>query len=152
MNIRKATIQDVPAVYKLLEYFSGKEMLLPRSLAELYDNVRDFFVAEENAKVVGCCALHPCWEELGEIKSLAVEESMQGKGIARKLVELCLADAPQLGLKKIFVLTYNPDFFKKFGFKEISKEKLPHKVWRECLACPKFPDCGEIALVYEMET
>ena len=150
MNIRKATIQDVPAVYKLLEYFSGKEMLLPRSLAELYDNVRDFFVAEENGKVVGCCALHPCWEELGEIKSLAVEESMQGKGIARKLVELCLADAPQLGLKKIFVLTYNPDFFKKFGFKEISKEKLPHKVWRECLACPKFPDCGEISLIRDV--
>lgn len=147
MNIRKAKTRDIPAVYKLLEYFSGKEMLLPRSLAELYDNVRDFFVAEEKDRIIGCCALHTCWENLGEIKSLAVEENWHGKGIARKLVELCLEEAPQLGLNRIFVLTYAPDFFKNFGFKEIAKEKLPHKIWAECITCPKFPNCGEIALV-----
>ena len=147
MNIRKAKIQDVEVIYKLLEHFSNKEMLLPRSLAELYDNVRDFFVAEEEGKIIGCCALHPCWEDLGEIKSLAIEEESQGKGLAKKLVDLCLNDVPQLGLKRIFVLTYVPDFFKGLGFKEIPKEKLPHKVWKECITCPKFPDCGEIALI-----
>ncbi len=150
MNIRKAKAQDVIAIYKLLEYFSGKELLLPRSLAELYDNVRDFFVAEEDGKIIGCCSLHLCWEDLGEIKSLAVEESWHGKGIARQLVDLCLKDAPDLGLKRIFVLTYVSDFFKNIGFKEISKEKLPHKIWRECISCPKFPDCGEIALIKNM--
>lgn len=147
MDIRKAKIQDVGAIYKLLEYFSKKELLLPHSFSELYDNVRDFFVAEEKEKIVGCCALHSCWEELGEIKSLAIEEKWQDREIGKKLVDSCLKEAPQLGLKRVFVLTYIPDFFKAFGFKEIPKEKLPHKVWKECLACPKFPDCGEISLI-----
>ncbi len=150
MNIRKAKIQDVMAVYKLLEYYSSKEMLLPRSLAELYDNVRDFFVAEDNGEIIGCCALHPCWENMAEIKSLAVDESWHGKGIAKTLVDLCLKDAPSLGLERIFVLTYVPEFFKNFGFKEINKNKLPHKIWSECITCPKFPGCGEIALIKDI--
>lgn len=147
MNIRKAKTQDVIFIYKLLEYFSSKEVLLPRSLAELYDNVRDFFIAEEEGKIIACCSLHSCWEDLGEIRSLAVEEKLHGKGIAKKLVDLCLKDAPQLGLNRIFALTYVPNFFKGLGFKEIPKEELPHKVWKECITCPKFPDCGEIALI-----
>ena len=150
MHIRKATIKDVIAIHKLLEHFSEKQLLLPRSLAELYDNIRDFFVAEEEGKIIGCCALHPCWEDVGEIKSLAVEEKWHGKGIAKKLVDSCLKDVPLLGLKSIFALTYVPNFFKNLGFKEISKEKLPHKVWRECISCPKFPDCGEIALIKDI--
>ena len=150
MNIRKAETKDVEAIYKLLEYFSSKEMLLPRPLSELYDQVRDYVVVEDDGKVIGCCALHVCWEELGEIKSLAIEESYQKKGIAKNLMEFCLKEAPQLGLKKIFVLTYVPDFFKSFGFKEIPKEDLPHKVWKECLTCPKFPDCGEISLLKDI--
>jgi amino-acid N-acetyltransferase len=151
MNIRKAKIQDVGTIHKLLEYFSDKEMLLPRPLSELYDNLRDYVVAEEDGKVIGCCALHACWEEMGEIKSLAIEESYQKKGIAKNLMNFCLKEAPQLGLKRIFVLTYVPGFFKDFGFKEIPKEDLPHKVWKECLACPKFPDCGEISLIKDIE-
>lgn len=151
MNIRKAKIQDVTSIYKLLEYFSNKELLLLRSLAELYDNVRDFFVAEEEEEIIGCCSLHSCWEDLGEIRSLAIEEKWQGKGIAPKLVDLCFKEASQLGLKRIFVLTYVPDFFKSLGFKEIPKEKLPHKVWTECITCPKFPNCGEIALIKDIK-
>jgi amino-acid N-acetyltransferase len=147
MKIRKANTQDVIFIYKLLEYFSAKEVLLPRSLSELYDNLRDFFVAEEEGEIIGCCSLHSCWEDLGEIKSLAVKEDWHGKGIAKNLVEICLKDAPQLGLKKVFALTYVPEFFKGLGFKEIPKEKLPHKIWKECISCPKFPDCGEIALI-----
>jgi amino-acid N-acetyltransferase len=147
MNIRKATTKDVIFIYKLLDYFSSKELLLPRSLSQLYDNVRDFFVVEENGEIIGCCSLHSCWEDLGEIKSLAVKEEWNGKGIGKDLVEICLKDAPQLGLKRVLALTYVPDFFKSLGFKEISKDKLPHKVWKECIACPKFPDCGEIALI-----
>lgn len=150
MDIRKAEVEDVKSIYKLLEYFSNKELLLPRSFAELYDNLRDYIVAEEDGEIIGCCALHPCWEELGEIKSLAIKESHQGKGISRKLVDFCLKEAPQLGLKKIFVLTYVPDFFKIFGFQEIPKDDLPHKVWKECLSCPKFPDCGEVSLIKEL--
>lgn len=150
MEIRKAKVQDVIPIYKLLEYFSAKEVLLPRSLAELYDNVRDFFVAEDEGEIIGCCSLHSCWEDLGEIKSLALKEDWQSKGIAKNLVDLCLNDAPQLGLKRVFVLTYVPEFFKGLDFKEISKEKLPHKVWKECISCPKFPDCGEIALIRDI--
>jgi len=150
MKIRKASVQDVIFIYKLLEYFSSKEVLLLRSLAELYDNVRDFFVAEEGEEIIACCSLHSCWEDLGEIRSLAVKENWQSKGLAKDLVGICLKDAPQLGLRKVFVLTYIPEFFKSLGFKEIPKEKLPHKVWKECISCPKFPDCGEVALIKEI--
>ncbi|MCK4905244.1 N-acetyltransferase [bacterium] len=150
MKIRKAKTQDVIPIYKLLEYFSAKEVLLPRSLAELYDNVRDFFVAEDEGEIIGCCSLHSCWEDLGEIKSLALKEDWQSKGIAKNLVNLCIKDAPQLGLERVFALTYVPEFFKGLGFKEIPKEKLPHKVWKECISCPKFPDCGEIALIRDI--
>ncbi len=150
MKIRKATVKDVVFIYKLLEYFSSKELLLPRSLSELYDNVRDVFVAEEEGEIIGCCSLHSCWEDLGEIKSLAVKEEWNSKGIGKNLVEMCLNDAPKLGLKKVFALTYVANFFKTLGFKEIPKEELPHKVWKECVSCPKFPDCGEIALIKDI--
>jgi len=150
MNIRKATTKDIIFIYKLLEYFSSKELLLPRSLAELYDNVRDFFVAEAEGEIIGCCSLHSCWEDLGEIKSLAVKENWNGKGVGKNMVDMCLKDAPQLGLKRVFALTYVPEFFKSLGFQEIPKEKLPHKVWKECVSCPKFPDCGEIALIKDI--
>ena len=149
MNIRKAKITDIRAIHELLGYFSKKDLLLPRSLSALYNSLRDFTVAEEEGNVVGCCALHPCWEDLGEIKSLAVSEEYQQKGIGEQLVQFCLDEAPQLGIKRIFVLTYIPKFFEKFGFRKIPKDELPHKVWKECLACPKFPNCGEIALIRE---
>ena len=147
MNIRKARIDDVKKIQQIINIFAAQGAMLSRSLNELYENLRDFWVAEEQGKVVGCCALHVCWQELVEIKSLAVERPFQHKGIGRRLVEVCLCEARELGAKTVFALTYRPDFFKKMGFRRISHARLPHKVWAECINCPKFPDCGEIAMI-----
>ena len=148
--IRKAQIRDIKEIQKLINSFAKKDLMLPRSLNELYESMRDFWVAEENNKVVGCCALHISWDDLAEIKSLAVAKNRQGKGIARELVLACLDEAKKLGAKRIFALTYKPDYFKKFGFKRIKNADLPHKIWAECINCCKFPDCQEIAMVKQL--
>ncbi len=145
--IRKARIEDIRQIQKLINVFAKKDLMLPRSLNELYENIRDFWVAEEQGKVVGCCALHISWEELAEIKSLAVVVNRQGRGLGRDLVNVCLKEAKGLGARKIFVLTYKPEFFKKFGFRRIRNSELPHKIWAECINCCKFPDCQEVALL-----
>ena len=151
--IRKANIKDIKTIHRILNLYAEQDLLLPRSLSELYGHVRDFFVfingSQENA-VIGVGDLGVCWEDLAEIKSLAVKEEYQGKGYGAKLVEACLKDADALGLKNVFTLTYVPEFFIKFGFKEIEKSILPHKVWADCLKCPKFPDCNETALIIEI--
>ena len=121
--------------------------MLPRSLNELYDNLRDFWVAQENDKVVGCCSLHVSWEDLTEIKSLAVTGEKQKKGTGANLVMACLDEAKELGAKKVFVLTYKPAYFRKFGFRTMKYSQLPHKVWAECINCPKFPNCQEIPMM-----
>ncbi|NQU73980.1 MAG: N-acetyltransferase, partial [Candidatus Omnitrophica bacterium] len=109
-----------------------------------------FFVFEHKGKVVGCAALHVCWQDLGEVKSLAVLNTRQHKGIGKKLLSACLKEAKRLGLKKIFALTYKPSYFEQFGFREIEKKNLPHKIWVDCIRCVKFPDCNEIALIKEL--
>lgn len=124
--------------------------MLPRSLNELYENIRDFWVAEENKKIIGCCALHVSWDNLAEIKSLAIQKNRQGRGLGRKLVSTCLQEAKELGTKQIFVLTYKTDFFKKLGFKRIKNTSLPHKIWAECINCCKFPNCQEVAMVRQL--
>ena len=121
--------------------------MLPRSLNELYENLRDFWVAEEHKKIIGCAALHVSWDDLVEIKSVAVAGNRQGKGIGEALVTTCLKEAKQLGAQRIFVLTYKPNYFKRFGFKRVKNSDLPHKVWAECINCCKFPNCQEIALL-----
>lgn len=148
--IRRATIDDVKQLQKLINFYAGLDEMLPRSLNELYENIRDFFVFEQNKKIAGCCALHVCWQDLGEIKSLAVAKAKQRKGIGSTLLSACLKEAKKLGLKKIFALTYKPLYFKKFGFKEVEKANLPHKIWIDCIKCVKFPDCNEIALIKEL--
>lgn len=145
--IRKARIEDIKRIQALINAFARKDLMLARSLNELYENIRDFFVYEEKNKVVGCCALHISWEDLAEIKSLAVDRQYHNQGAGRALVDSCIQEAKTLGAKRIFVLTYAADFFKKAGFKRISHHKLPHKIWAECINCPKFPDCQEIALL-----
>ncbi len=154
--IRNARVADVPDIYKMLNHYSDHGLLLGRSLSSLYDHVRDFKVFEtagddckKTVKIVGVAALHVCWEDLAEIRSLAVANDFQGQGIGVKLVRSCLAEVDELGVKKVFVLTYQPDFFEKIGFTHIDKDELPHKVWSDCLQCPKFPDCNEVALVQE---
>jgi len=148
--IRKANVGDVKKIQKLINYYAKRDQMLPRSLNELYENVRDFFVYHERKKVYGCCALHVDWEDLAEIKSLAVAKSKCGRGIGTKLMEQCLKDAETLKVNKIFALTYIPGFFERFGFTLIDKKNLPHKIWSECVKCVYFPGCKEIAVMKEM--
>ncbi len=151
MKIRKASVKDVKIIHKLINEFAKKGDMLPRSLNELYENLRDFYVIEENSEVKGTCALHILWEDLAEIRSLAVKREYQNKGIGSLLVKKCLKEAKKLGIKNVFVLTYVPEFFKKLGFKEIDKSRLPQKIWGDCIKCPKFPECDESALIYEFK-
>ena len=148
--IRKATVEDVKKIQKLINYYAKRDKMLPRSLNELYENIRDFFVYAEGKKILGACALHIDWEDLSEIKSLAVAPAIAGKGIGKKLLEECVKEARDLKIKKIFALTYVPRFFEKFGFKIVNKAKLPHKIWSECIKCVYFPGCKEIAVMKEL--
>lgn len=148
--IRKAAIADIPVIRELIQQYADERKLLPRPLSELYENVRDFYVILEGAEIVGCAALHVVWDDLAEIKSLAVREYCHGKGYGRGLVETCMQEAGELGIRKLFALTYVPSYFERFGFTQISKDELPHKVWSECVRCPFFPDCGEVAVSIEL--
>jgi len=150
MPIRKATVEDVKEIQKLVNYYAKRERMLPRSLNELYENIRNFFVYVEGKRIYGACALNIDWEDLAEVKSLAVSKSRTGKGIGGKLLECCLKDAKGLKVKKVFALTYVPEFFEKFGFSLIDKKELPHKIWSECIKCVYFPNCKEIAVMREI--
>ncbi len=148
--IRQATINDVKTIQKTLEHYASKGLLLPRSLSDLYDNLRDFTIYEDGGETFGVSALHVCWDDLGEIRSLAVLPPHTKQGIGRKLVLDCEKVAARLGLKKLFTLTYQESFFAGLGYKTIDKNQLPHKVWGDCLKCVKFPDCDEIAMIKEL--
>ena len=148
--IRKARIVDVRAIQGLIEGSASKGEMLHRSLSEIYDNIRDFYVFQGNRSLLGTCALHICWEDLAEIRSLTVLEDERRKGIGSKLVKACLREAKQLGIPKVFALTYESSFFQKFGFGIVDKATLPHKVWSDCLKCVKFPDCDEIAMTLQL--
>jgi len=150
MTIRRARVFDVLEIQSLIKYYADTDKMLPRSLNELYENIRDFWIEEENGVIIGCVALHVIWDNLAEIKSLAVKEKHAKKHIGKQLIDKCIEDAKILGVGKVFALTYIPKYFKKYGFKEIPKEELPHKIWSECIKCTKFPDCGEIALLYDV--
>ncbi len=145
--IRKARVGDVRAIQDLIEGSASKGEMLHRSLSEIYDNIRDFSVFQGSQSLLGTCALHICWEDLAEIRSLTVLEGEREKGIGSKLVKACLREAEQLGVRKVFALTYVPSFFQRFGFGIVDKATLPHKIWSDCLKCVKFPDCDEIALI-----
>ena len=145
--IRRAQIKDIAKIHELINFYAKKDLMLPCSLNQLYENLRNFWVASQGNNLIGCCALKVIWEDLAEIRSLAVLEPKQKKGMGSKLIKACLAEAKRIGIKKVFTLTYLPDYFKKFGFLPIDKSKLPHKIWGDCLVCPKFPDCDEIALM-----
>lgn len=147
MKIRKAKISDIKAIHKLVNEYGKRGEMIPRSLNDLYENIRDIFVCEDKGGIKGVCALHVLWEDLAEIRSLAVTMDAQGTGIGKRLVSMCVKEANNLGIYRIFALTYHPDFFKKIGFKDIDKTKLPQKIWGECLRCPKFPECDESAVI-----
>ncbi|MCG8684312.1 MAG: N-acetyltransferase [Desulfobacterales bacterium] len=151
--IRKAILDDVHQIHSLLQFYGKKGELLARPLSNLYDHLRDFWVFEdkESGKITGCAALAFCWEDLAEIRSVAVDENHNGKGIGSALTERCIQEAVYFKIKTLFTLTYRPDFFTRFGFKETDKENLPMvKVWSGCLDCVKFPDCDETAMVKKL--
>lgn len=148
--IRKARIADVKIIHKLLLNYAKDGLMLSRSLSELYEGIRDFYVYEDQGEVVGTVCLQICWEDLAEVRSLAVSEGRGLRGIGRQLVEACLAEARELGLKRVFALTYKPGFFEKLGFHLIEKSELPHKIWTDCIKCPKFPECDELALSIDL--
>ena len=148
--IRKAKLTDVKEIQQMIKAYSTRGDILPRSLGDLYDHLRDFFVYTRNRSVVGICSLHICWEDLAEIRSLVVKEEARDRGIGVKLVKACLEESKSLGIKRVFALTYQHYFFERFGFKKVDKAALPHKIWADCLKCVKFPDCDETAMVKEL--
>lgn len=151
MKVEKARIGDIPQIQRLVNYFADKGEMLPRSLSELYENIRDLFVVRDGDEVVACAAFHVFWSDLAEIRAVAVAEEKQDKGAGALLVQACLEEARSLGIETVFCLTYKPDFFERLGFHQVDMMELPRKVWGECLKCPKFPNCDEVALVYEFE-
>jgi amino-acid N-acetyltransferase len=148
LKIRPAKVSDVPAVFDLIKTFAERQLMIRRSLGELYESIREFFVAvDDEGRIVGCSALHVFWEDLAELKCLAVDERAQGHGIGRKLVETCWEAARELEIETVFTLTYVPEFFEKCEYVRIEKAELPHKIWNECVRCPLFPTCTETALI-----
>lgn len=144
--LRKARIPDAKVIHKLLLGYAQQGLMLSRSLAEIYEAIRDFYILEDEGEVLGTVSLNICWEDLAEVRSLAVAPGRTRQGIGRILVQACLDEARELGLKRVFALTYQPGFFEKMGFHFIEKSELPQKVWGDCLKCPKFPDCDETAM------
>ena len=151
-KFRKPVIADASAIAGLINHFAKKRIMLPRAVADVWERIRDFTICELKGRVIGCVALHVLWEDMVEIRSLAVIESAQKRGVGHKLVEACLRDARLLGIPRVLALTYEPDFFKRFGFRECEKETLPRKVWKDCIYCPLFPNCNETALVLDLDT
>lgn len=150
--ISKARVSDVREIHRLLGEYSGRYNVLPRTLAELYSQVRDFFVYRRDGSgpIVGLGALHVFWEDLGEIRSLLVLPEYQRQGIGTALVESCLEEARRLGMRQVFVLTDRPEFFRRFGFREFPRDKLHPRIWADCIKCLKFPHCDEIPMVLEL--
>lgn len=150
--IRKARMEDVRQIHSLLKSYADQKLLLGRSISSLYDHLRDFVVFDGGTSTIsGVCSLHICWDNLAEIRSLAVIEQAQGSGIGTRLVTTCLDEAVEYGITNIFTLTYQPGFFRKLGFADIDKKELPHKIWSDCINCSMFPDCDEEALMYQRQ-
>lgn len=151
MIIRKAKLSDSEVIHKLVNYYAKKGRMLARSRSSIYENIRNYSVMEIDGEVIGVGALSILWVDLAEVRTLAVKESFSGQGIGKKLVEHFINEAKELSLKKIFTLTYEAEFFQKCGFNVISKEHMPHKIWKDCLNCPKFPNCDEVLMAMEID-
>ncbi|MCS7231252.1 MAG: N-acetyltransferase [Elusimicrobiota bacterium] len=155
-KIQKAKVEDVPHIYKLVNKFAKKNLMLPRVLNEIYEKILEFFVIKYKNKLIGCAALHITWtgkdqEVLAEIRSLAIEENYQNKGLGSSLVTKIEKEAKKLGVEKIFALTFTPEFFKKLKYEVVSRDTLPHKIWTECINCPFFMECKEVPVVKQLK-
>lgn len=146
MKIIKASVSDAIAIQQLVNYFAGQGCMLPRALSDIYEGIREYYVASDEGRVIGCVALHVSWLDLAEIRSLAVQESNQHQGIATLLIKACIDEALHLGIGSLFCLAQTPDFFLKQGFHLTDKEELPLKIWTDCYRCPKYPDCDSVAI------
>lgn len=144
---RKARINDVEQMHGLINHYANEGAMLARSRNMLYENIREFTVVEEKGQFLGAGGLHILWEDLAEIRALAIAPQGIGRGFGKRIVHHLLEEAKDLGIPRVFTLTYKPEFFVKCGFELISKDDLPHKVWKECINCPQFPNCDEIALI-----
>jgi amino-acid N-acetyltransferase len=151
MLYRKATFNDVEAMHKLVNSYAEQGLMLARSRNVLYETLRDFIVAEDDGEIVGIGALHLTWDKLAEIRAMAVAPGRVKAGIGRNIVNVLIEEAAALEILRIFTLTYQPGFFGKLGFTEITKEELPHKVWKECINCAKFPNCDETAMIRDLK-
>jgi amino-acid N-acetyltransferase len=149
-TLRKARAADGPAIQRLLAQFAARGELLHRTLNEVYQHLRDFVVCEVDGQIVGVCALWLYWEDLAEVRSLAVHEDHGGHGLGTALVNACLEEAAELGIRRIFALTYRPGFFERLGFRTLDKRELPQKIWKDCIRCAKFTCCDEIALIRDL--
>ena len=143
-------MSDVENIHGLITHFAEKGLMLARSRSSLYEGIREFTVIEEKGEIRGAGSLHIIWEDLAEIRALAIHPDYQFKGLGKMLVESFLIEAKSLEIPRVFTLTYQDVFFKKCGFTLIAKEDLPQKVWKECINCPKFPNCEEIAMVINL--
>jgi len=150
LNIRKAELRDVPQLFKLINRYVLKQVLLPRPLTNLYEDVWEFTVAEEDGELLGCGALRFYSQELAEIRSLCVDEALKSKGVGRMLTEALMDEAERYRVKTVFALTVVPGFFDKLGFQQVPRERFPGKVYEDCLGCPKYSCCDEIAVSYEL--
>lgn len=150
-TLRKASIADALKIQALVKHYADRKEMLHRALNDIYEGIRDYVVLEVDGEMVGCCCLHVCWAELVELRSLAVAPEHTGRGYGSMLVNFVLEDARALDAKTVFALTFQPGYFTKHGFKEVERDSLPKKVWSECIHCVHFPDCGEIAMLHELE-
>ncbi len=150
MIMRKAKISDVESIHTLITYYAEQDLMLARSRNMLYENLREFTIAEDQGRVVAAGSLHITWKDLAEIRAMAVTPDYMKKGIGRRLVSKFIEEARGLEIPRIFALTYQDGFFAKCGFSVIDKDSLPQKVWKECVNCPKFPNCEEIAMIIEI--
>ncbi|MHB8125489.1 MAG: N-acetyltransferase [Desulfitobacteriaceae bacterium] len=152
MELRRAKLGDVEIMMSLINNYAEQGLMLPRSRNMLYENIREFLLAEENNQIVAVASLHVIWNDLAEIRALAVLTEFKGIGIGTQLVKTLINEALDLGCSKVFALTYQTEFFKRCGFHVINKDEMPPKVWKECINCIKFPNCDEIAMIYSPNT
>ncbi len=150
LTIRKPTMKEVPGIHALIEQGSASGALLSHSLPELYTTVREFYICMADEQVVGCAGLHIDMPDLAEVRSVIVSEAFRGKKIGEQLVQACIAEARELCIPRIYALTRVDGFFSRLGFYKIDMHVLPQKVFRDCVRCPLFPDCDEIAMMYDV--
>lgn len=149
--VRKAVLADVPAIHALVDLYARRGLMLPLAAEDVEHTLRDFFVCEAEGRLAGTAALNISWKGMAEVRSLAVSPEMIRQGVGSALVRACLDEARELGIERVFALTYEVEFFKRQGFHVIDKKTLPHKIWGDCARCVKFPDCDETAVIIELD-